>query len=52
MHANIDAQGGEFGNTLHAASYSDYEQVVDMLLSSRANINFEAEPMKPRDREL
>ena len=35
--ADVDAQGGEYGNTLQVASVTGYENVVRMLLDSGAN---------------
>ena len=35
--ANVNAQGGHYGNALYAASYRGYEQVVKMLLSAGAH---------------
>ena len=32
--ANINAQGGEYGNALQAASFKGYEEVVEPLLSA------------------
>ncbi|KAH6875175.1 hypothetical protein BKA58DRAFT_418768 [Alternaria rosae] len=37
--ANVNAQGGEFGNVLQAASSGGYEQVVKMLLDVGAEVN-------------
>lgn len=37
--ANINAQGGEYGNALQAASFRGYKKVVTMLLDKGANIN-------------
>ncbi|KAF3010908.1 hypothetical protein E8E13_009917 [Curvularia kusanoi] len=39
MHANIDAQGGYYGNALQAASYGDHKRVVKMLLEKNVNVN-------------
>ena len=37
--ANVNAQGGEYGNALQAASYRGHDQMVQMLLDKGANIN-------------
>jgi ankyrin repeat protein len=37
--ADVNAQGGEYGNALHAASYRGHEQVVKMLLDAGAEVN-------------
>jgi hypothetical protein len=37
--ANVNAQGGYYGNALQAASEGGYEQVVKMLLDKGANVN-------------
>ncbi len=37
--ADINAQGGEYGNALQAASYGGHDQVVQMLLDKGADIN-------------
>jgi ankyrin repeat protein len=37
--ANVNAQGGHYGNALHAASEQGHEAVVKMLLDKRADIN-------------
>ena len=37
--ADINAQGGEYGNALQAASYGGHIQVVQMLLNQGADIN-------------
>ena len=37
--ADVNAQGGEFGNALQAASYRGHGQVVQMLLDKGANVN-------------
>ena len=35
----IDAEAGDFGNALQAASYGGYDQIMHMLLEKRANVN-------------
>jgi hypothetical protein len=37
--ADVNAQGGEYGNALQAASQGGHEQVVKMLLDKDANVN-------------
>ena len=37
--ADVNAQGGEFGNALQAASYRGYEKVVQILLDAGADVN-------------
>ncbi|KAH8702902.1 ankyrin repeat domain-containing protein [Phaeosphaeriaceae sp. PMI808] len=37
--ADINAQGGEYGNALQAASYRGHEQVVKLLLSKNVDVN-------------
>ena len=37
--ADVNAQGGEYGNALQAASRYGYEKVVQMLLSAGADVN-------------
>ncbi|EDU50673.1 vegetative incompatibility protein HET-E-1 [Pyrenophora tritici-repentis Pt-1C-BFP] len=37
--ADVNAQGGRFGNALQAASYGGYEQVVKALLDNGADVN-------------
>jgi ankyrin repeat protein len=37
--ADVNAQGGRFGNALQAASYQCYEKIVGQLLKAGANIN-------------
>ena len=37
--ANINAQGGTYGNALHAASSEGHEAIVKLLLENRANMN-------------
>jgi ankyrin repeat protein len=38
-NADVNAQGGQHGNALQAASYKGYKQVVKMLLDKGADIN-------------
>jgi ankyrin repeat protein len=37
--ADVNAQGGEYGNALQAAAYSGNEAVVRLLVASRADVN-------------
>jgi len=37
--ANVNAQGGEYGNALQAASMGGHEKVVQMLTDAGANVN-------------
>lgn len=37
--ADVNTQGGYYGNAVHAASFGGYEQVVQMLLDKGANVN-------------
>ena len=37
--ADVNAQGGDYGNALQAASYRGYDRVVQMLLDKGADIN-------------
>ena len=37
--ADINAQGGYFGNALQAVSYGGYDSVMQMLLDKGADIN-------------
>ena len=37
--ADVNAQGGEYGNALQAASVGGHEKVVQMLLDARADVN-------------
>jgi ankyrin repeat protein len=37
--ANVNLQGGEFGNPLQLASYWGYEDIVQLLLKNGANVN-------------
>jgi ankyrin repeat protein len=37
--AEVNAQGGHYGNALQAASFGGHEQVVKMLLDNRADVN-------------
>ncbi|KAI1602560.1 ankyrin repeat domain containing protein [Pyrenophora tritici-repentis] len=37
--ADVNAQGGRYGNALQAASAGGYEQVVKMLLNKGAKVN-------------
>jgi hypothetical protein len=38
-NANVNAQGGRYGNALQAASSRGHEQVVKLLLEKNANVN-------------
>lgn len=37
--ADINAQGGYYGNALHAASHRSHKQVVQLLLDEGADVN-------------
>ncbi|KIW85537.1 hypothetical protein Z517_00929 [Fonsecaea pedrosoi CBS 271.37] len=37
--ADVNAQGGDFGNALQAASYRAYQQIVERLLEAGADVN-------------
>jgi hypothetical protein len=37
--ADVNAQGGEYGNALQAASFNGHEKVVELLLSKGADVN-------------
>ncbi|ORY14308.1 hypothetical protein BCR34DRAFT_479796, partial [Clohesyomyces aquaticus] len=37
--ANVNAQGGRYGNALQAASWNGHEQVVKLLLNKGADVN-------------
>ena len=39
--ANVNAEGGYYGNALQAASYGGHEAVVRLLLENGANVNAE-----------
>ena len=39
MRADVNAQGGYYGNALSAASYKGHEAIVKLLLDNRANVN-------------
>jgi ankyrin repeat protein len=43
--AEVNAQGGKYGNALQAASFGDYEEVVEMLLSGGAHQPKENDPV-------
>jgi ankyrin repeat protein len=36
--ADVNAQGGDYGNALHAASVEGHEKVVEMLLEKGADV--------------
>jgi hypothetical protein len=42
--ADVDAQGGEYGNALQAASVEGHEQVVKLLLEKGVNVNAQGGP--------
>ncbi|KAF1926121.1 uncharacterized protein M421DRAFT_68272 [Didymella exigua CBS 183.55] len=44
--ADVNAQGGAYGNALQATSARGYEQVVELLLSNGADVNAQAEGHK------
>ena len=37
--ADVNGQGGQYGNALQAASQGGYDQVVQMLLAKGADVN-------------
>ena len=37
--ADVNAQGGPFGNALQAASWGDHEAIVQLLLKKGADVN-------------
>ncbi|KAF2183428.1 hypothetical protein K469DRAFT_521687, partial [Zopfia rhizophila CBS 207.26] len=37
--ADVNAQGGHYGNALQAASLGDHEQIVKLLLNAGADVN-------------
>ncbi len=37
--ADVNAQGGQYGNALQAVSFGGYEKVVQMLLEKGAEVN-------------
>ena len=39
--ANVNAEGGKYGNALQAASFGGHEAVVRLLLEKGANVNAE-----------
>ena len=42
--ADVNAQGGEFGNALRAAMHSGYADIIEMLIDSGADVNAQAGP--------
>ena len=38
-NADVNAQGGHFGNALQAASYQGHREIVELLLSKNADVN-------------
>jgi ankyrin repeat protein len=42
--ADVNAQGGEYGNALSAASFGGHEQAVKMLLDKGADVNAQGGP--------
>ena len=44
--ADVNAQGGEYGNALHAASVAGHEAIVKLLLNKGANVNVECPRFK------
>ena len=37
--ADVNAQGGRYGNALQAASFAGYKEIVEQLLSNEAEVN-------------
>jgi ankyrin repeat protein len=37
--ADVNAQGGEYGNALLASSYGGHNKIVQLLLEHRADVN-------------
>lgn len=37
--ANVNAQGGDYGNALQAASFRGHQEIVKLLLDNRADVN-------------
>ena len=35
----MNAQGGEYGNALQAASYGNHKDIVELLLENEADVN-------------
>ncbi|EXK76525.1 hypothetical protein FOQG_18733 [Fusarium oxysporum f. sp. raphani 54005] len=39
MGADVNVQGGEYGNSLRAVSYGGYQEVVQLLVDKGADVN-------------
>ena len=46
--ADVNAQGGEYGNALQAASDGGHEKVVELLLSKGADVNAQGGDLRQR----